>query len=64
MRIVSVAAWLMLSSAELAAEEGANPDLSGTWEFNPSKSRLEMTLLIMSRARGANLPTMILRLWR
>jgi len=44
MRIIGIAALLLLSTNVLAAEEGANPDLSGTWEFNAAKSRLEMTV--------------------
>ena len=41
MRILKVAALVLLLTTALAAEEGMKPDFSGTWEFNPEKSRLE-----------------------
>jgi hypothetical protein len=42
-RKLAVTALGLLLAAALGAEDGAKPDFSGTWIFNPGKSRLEMT---------------------
>jgi hypothetical protein len=43
MRIFGITAlWLSLAAAVVAGD-GTKPDLSGTWIFNPAKSRFEMT---------------------
>jgi nuclear transport factor 2 (NTF2) superfamily protein len=43
MRIICITALWLLLAAPLPAEDGPQPDFSGTWIFNPEKSRLEMT---------------------
>ncbi len=43
MRKLAVTVLGLLLSTALAAEEGAKPDFSGTWIFNPGTSKLEMT---------------------
>ncbi len=43
MRTIGITAlWLLLAVAS-AAEDGPRTDFSGTWEFNPTRSRLEST---------------------
>jgi len=44
MRTIAITALWLLLAAPLPAEEGAKPDFSGTWIFNPEKSRLEMSV--------------------
>jgi hypothetical protein len=43
MKTLGVTALALLLTTTLAAGDGTKPDFSGTWKFNPEKSRLEMT---------------------
>jgi len=43
MKTLGIAAMGLLLTTALTAGDGTKPDFSGTWEFNPEKSRLEMT---------------------
>ena len=43
MRIIGITALSLLLTTTLAAQDGIKPNFSGTWKFNPAKSRLEMT---------------------
>jgi len=44
MKTLGVTALGLLLTTALAAGDGPKPDFSGTWRFNPEKSRLEMTV--------------------
>jgi nuclear transport factor 2 (NTF2) superfamily protein len=43
MRTIGITALWLLFTTVLAAGDETKPDLSGTWELNPVRSRLEMT---------------------
>ena len=43
MRIIGATVLSLALTTAVAAAEGASPDFSGTWIFNPQKSRLEMS---------------------
>jgi hypothetical protein len=43
MGILGTTALCLLLTAAATPGEGIKPDFSGTWRFNPEKSRLEMT---------------------
>lgn len=43
MRAIGIAVHSLLLAAGLSAEEAPRPDLSGTWIFNPARSKLEKT---------------------
>ena len=43
MKLLGVTALGLLLTTALAAGDGTQPDFSGTWRFNPAKSRLEST---------------------
>ena len=43
MKTLGITALGLLMTTALTAGDGTKPDFSGTWIFNPAKSRLEMT---------------------
>jgi nuclear transport factor 2 (NTF2) superfamily protein len=48
MRTTGITALTLLLATALVANEAPQPDFSGTWVFNPEKSRLEMTSPVSS----------------
>ena len=68
MRLIGKSALLLVLTASLAAGGDPKPDFSGTWIFNPAKSRLEIEaptkMIWVTEHRDPKITTTSTRIWK